>query len=312
MRFAILITAFLLPAAGALAQEGITKEEYAKRQAGLLEAIAKMEAEEARQKAAAAKLEAERAKIAAPEAARQRVLDDAPKLAADSATIAKAEAANAAREARILRDASPELKAKLAASKAPGGGVPVEGNGPAPGARPIPIADRVPPKSKRGEPEPKETEIVAQGGSTFNSKANLVVFEQDVKVNDHRFDLMCDQLIVFLKKESKAAGDGEKEKGDSPLDKAIATGKKVIVRKVGADGEVQIGQARKVTFDGKSGDVILEDWPQVQSGFKLIQAKSQGTIITLNEDGKMKVSGPSYTKIIQPASDPTPKTAEAP
>ena len=76
------------------------------------------------------------------------------------------------------------------------------------------------------------------------------------------------------------------------LDKAIATGKRVTVRKTGADGEVQIGQARKVTFEGKSGDVILEDWPQVQTDTRLIQAKSQDTIIILNQDGKMKINCP--------------------
>ena len=109
------------------------------------------------------------------------------------------------------------------------------------------------------------------------------MFEQDVVVNHPQFDLVCDKLIVFLKKQA--------EEEDSALDKAIATGKRVTVRKTGADGEVQIGQARKVTFEGKSGDVILEDWPQVQTDTRLIQAKSQDTIIILNQDGKMKING---------------------
>ena len=169
--------------------------------------------------------------------------------------------------------------------------------------KPVPGAERKKPNAKKKE-EPKEIEIEAQGGSTFNSKANLVVFEKEVKVNDPRFDLICDKLIVFLKKDAK--------EGESPLDKAIATGKKVVVRKVGAEGEVQIGQARKVTFEGATGDIILQDWPQVQSGFKLIQARSQGTIITLNENGKMNVEGPSYTKIIQPAKESSKETIPQP
>jgi len=292
---AVLVT-LVWPMAGsfAFAQEAVSEEEYARRQQGLLEAIAKMEAEEVRQSAADASREAAQADNAKLVAGRQRVLDDAPRPAATDAALAQAAAGGAAREA---------LLAQLDPPGAPLGGVPVEGNGPAPGAKPIPLAEREKARPKKVE-EKREVEILAQGGSTFNKAANLVVFEREVTVNHPQFDLLCDQLIVFLKAEVK--------EGESAFDRAIATGKKVIVRKVGADGEVQIGQARKVTFDKKSGNIILEDWPQVQSGFKLIKARAQSTIITLNEDGKMNVDGPNHTTIIQPAKEATAKTGDAP
>ena len=121
---------------------------------------------------------------------------------------------------------------------------------------------------------------------------HLASLAVEVVVNHPQFDLVCDKLIVFLK---SAAEDGE-----SALDKAIATGKRVTVQKIGEDGEVQIGQSRKVTFEEASGDVVLEDWPQVQTGNTLIQAKEQGTIIVLNRNGKMKVNGPHITKLILP------------
>ena len=163
----------------------------------------------------------------------------------------------------------------------------------------MPITQR----EKTSSEKVKQVEILAQGGSSFNKAANYIVFDDDVIVNHPQFDLRCDRLIVFLKKQVK--------EGESAFNQAIATGKKVIVRKAGADGEMQIGQARKVTFDKVSGDIVLEDWPQVQSGFKLVQARSQGTIITLNENGKMNVDGPSHTTIIQPDSVKPGENAEA-
>ncbi|MGI9239689.1 MAG: LptA/OstA family protein [Verrucomicrobiales bacterium] len=273
-----------------VAQQGVSKEEYEKRQQGLIEAIAAMEAEQARQLASKKALDDAKEKNRPLNAKMEQALEENQGQASESATVTKAKSEIAAREARIRKGAPAVVAAALAPPGAPSGGVPVEGNGPAPGAKPVPQAERE--KSRQSGGRTKEVEILAQGGSTFDSKANLVVFEQDVIVNHPQFDLVCDKLIVFLKKQEK--------EDDSALDKAVATGKRVTVRKVGADGEVQIGQARKVTFEGKTGDVILEIWPQVQTDTRLIQAKSQETIIILNQDGKMKINGPSITKLLLP------------
>ena len=302
--FAALAGSFLLPPTSALAQAAVTKEEYAKRQQSLIEAIAAMEAAEARQKAAGEKLEETQVKNVPLNAEMERAIEAGAGLASESEPVAKAKSEIAAREARISRGAPAAVAAAFAPAPpgAPTGGIPIEGNGPAPGAKPIPQAERDKARSNGGAD--KEVEILAQGGSTFDSKANLVVFEQDVVVKHPQFDLVCDKLIVFLKKQSE-------DEEDSALDKAIATGKRVTVRKNGANGEVQIGQARKVTFEGKNGDVILKDWPQVQTDTRLIQAKSQETIIILNQDGKMKINGPSTTKLLLPEKKGASDAGEA-
>lgn len=283
------ILGLVLTATG-FAQKTISKEEYEKRQAGLMEAIAAMEAAEARESAANAKLKEEQKKQAPLNAEMERAISAAPAQAEDSATIAKAKAAIAARETRIRRTSPPEVVALL--DGPPKGGIPVQGNGPQPGAKPKSQADR---DAKKKKDEAEEVEILSQAGCTFDSKANLVVFEDEVVVKHPQFDLVCDKLIVFLKQDA--------EKGESAMDKAIATGKRVTVRQVDEKGEVQIGQARKVTFEEDSGNVILEDWPQVQTGSKLVQAKEQSTIIILNQSGKMKINGPSITKLVLPTED---------
>ena len=250
-----------------------------------------MEAAEATAKAAETKLDSELKKNAPLAAERDRTLSSGAKLAVDSAAVTKARASIAAREARAKIGAPAEVVAML---DLPAGGVPVEGNGPKPGAKPISQAEIDARKKKKSAEQ--EVEIVCDGGVTFDSKANLVVFEKNVVVNHPQFDLVCDKLIIFLKKNPV--------EGESGMEKAIATGKRVTVQQTDVKGDVQIGQARKVTFKGGSGDVILQDWPQAQDANKLVQAKEQGTIIILNQSGKMKVDGPSSTKILLPAKKP--------
>ena len=283
------------------AQKTISKEEYERRQEGLMKAIAAMEAAEAREAAANARLKQQQADKAALNEKMERAISAAPALADDSVTIARAKSDIAARDARIRRESPRDVVALL--DDPPAGGVPVAGSGPQPGAKPKPVIESQGAKKKKEE-EKEEVEILSQAGCTFDSKANLVVFEEDVVVKHPQFDLICDKLIVFLKKNAS--------EGESSMEKAVATGKRVTVQQVDAEGDVQIGQARKVTFEDATGNVILEDWPQVQTGTKLVQAKEQGTVIILNQDGKMKINGPSITKLILPSEDDTKKAPATP
>ena len=241
-----------------------------------------MEAEQDRQRSGAAALDLKREKAAIGDASRTRVLNSSDRLNAEDPDVAKSRAKIAEREARIRREASPEMLVML---DPPPRGVPIEGNGPTPGAKPAPVKEK---KTER-----KEIEIYATGGSTFNSKANLIVFEEEVVVSHPQFELFCDKLIIFMK-----PGGATGEEGELPIDKAIAVGKKVIVRKMSDKGELRVGQSRKATFYGDTGDIVLQESPEVQTGKMLVQAREPDTIITLNENGKMGVDGPVYTLIV--------------
>jgi hypothetical protein len=183
----VLIAAVTIALTGASrSQETISKEEYAKRQKGLIAAIAAMEAEETRQSVADTQRKVAQGNDAALDAQMARSLEGGSKLASDSPTVAKAKTEIAARETRIRKGASAQVVAQL---DAPPGGVPIKGNGPAPGAAPISAADRDKARNKKA-PKSKQVEILSQGGCTFNSKANLVVFEKDVVVKHPQFDLV--------------------------------------------------------------------------------------------------------------------------
>ena len=88
--FAALAGSFLLPPTSALAQAAVTKEEYAKRQQSLIEAIAAMEAAEARQKAAGEKLEETQVKNVPLNAEMERAIEAGAGLASESEPVAKA------------------------------------------------------------------------------------------------------------------------------------------------------------------------------------------------------------------------------
>ncbi len=200
------------------------------------------------------------------------------------------------------------------ASTFTGEATPVQGNGPAPGPKPAPRTKR---KAKKG----KVIEINCTGGAIFSAtgdpegkvapdapeKPPIIIFEENVTVQHPNFHITCDKLIAYMKKTSEkkegaektapgASTSGKEEEGG--IERAVATGREVIVRKVAADGKVKIGKARRVTYDDDSGDVTLEIWPQVRDGDNVQLAKSADAIMILKQDGKMVTKGPTHTKII--------------
>lgn len=215
---------------------------------------------------------------------------------------------------QVVSTASPEAKILIAQS-----------NSAAPTSAPQP--ERVVPREQVGivdvskakpqplrpttlEPEsqrknPGATVITASGAAFFDSKEAIGVFTDDVVVKDPRFHLTCDVLEVFMKKQSqggngaaKAANteaSGSSEFENSDIDHAIAKGRKVVIQKLNEEGKLQIGICRHATYDGKTGDIILRDFPQVQSDTRSATATDRSTVITLKNNGQFEVKGPHTT-----------------
>ena len=163
-----------------------------------------------------------------------------------------------------------------------------------------------------------ETTITALA-ATFDQKTHEAVFIGKVVVKDPEFNVECDRLDAFLKKEKEKNGadkpaadpppavkapDKDKEEKGGGLDHAIADanpGKIVVITqdKIEADGTISknIGKSRRATYDAKTGDVVLTGNPSVQQGINLCVATDDNTVMTLNRDGRMKVEGPHKTVI---------------
>ena len=115
----------------------------------------------------------------------------------------------------------------------------------------------------------------------------------------------CNPCIVFnfihadqLWLTSIDCGGAQHTEGEGGIERAVATGREVIVRKMALDGGVKIGKARKVTYEESTGDVTLEIWPQVRDGDNVQLSKSADAIMILKQDGKMVTKGATQTKII--------------
>ncbi len=164
------------------------------------------------------------------------------------------------------------------------------------------------------------TEIVALE-ATFDQKAHIAVFIGDVIVTDPEFNVQADKLTAYLKHDDNAAGGAAptrltagappaaepksaSKKKSGGLDKAIAEadpGSVVTVtqEKEEADGSMShsIGHGRKVVFDSVTGDITLTGRPDVKQGINTCVATDDSTIMILNRDGHMRVTGPHKTVI---------------
>lgn len=177
------------------------------------------------------------------------------------------------------------------------------------------------------EKKPKDgsgpTEITAQEAS-FDQKANQAVFAGDVIVKNPEFNITCDKLTAFLRNEKTAAATpaGAVKPAAAPapakpapkgpstggLEKVIAEGSVVITQeKLDSEGNVSrsVGRGRRATYEASTGDVILTGRPELQQGINACVATDDSTVITLNREGRMKVTGPSKTVIRDAPENPT-------
>lgn len=160
--------------------------------------------------------------------------------------------------------------------------------------------------------------VDCQDGMYFDSEAGLFVYLRDVRVTDPRFNLQCDnQLKIYLErdkeKDAKAAKKKEEEAKQREADgktkealkmpdgsamnysgiKSIAASGNVIVTKKGNDGEMMEARAENMTYDGKTGEIILSGGGKksVRSGEKLLETNGPGSYIRMYGNGDVRVFG---------------------
>ncbi|HEY8900503.1 MAG TPA: LptA/OstA family protein [Chthoniobacterales bacterium] len=143
--------------------------------------------------------------------------------------------------------------------------------------------------SSKDRPKGAKTEITSKDGATFDNATSIATFEGKVVVKDPQFNLFCDKLTVYLRKDRKG------------IDHAIAEGKVVIVQDNTNDkGEAvkSIGRADKAVFEPATGDVTLSVWPQLQQGINNQVATSAETVMILNRAGRLKTIGGSKATFV--------------
>lgn len=170
------------------------------------------------------------------------------------------------------------------------GTLPAQNFGPL--AQPLgPVQDYGPvsPAGNIERPKNARTVIESEAGASFENASNSADFNGHVTVKDSQFDLACDKLHVVLRPDRKG------------LQKVVATGNVVIVQeKTNERGDPvkSIGKCGKATYDASTGDVTMEDWPQIQQGINNQVATQQSTIMILNAKGRSRTIGSQRTMIV--------------
>lgn len=138
------------------------------------------------------------------------------------------------------------------------------------------------------------TVIESDNGASFDNAESSADFIGHVVVRDPQFDLTCDRLHVVLRPDRKG------------LQKVVATGNVVVVQEKKNDrGDLvkSVGKCGKATYDTASGDVTLEEWPQIQQGINNQVATQPNTIMILNAKGRSRTVGGSRTVIVDPGGE---------
>jgi lipopolysaccharide export system protein LptA len=138
-------------------------------------------------------------------------------------------------------------------------------------------------------PKNARTVIESDGGATFDNTRNSAQFIGRVVVKDPQFDLTCDSLDVILRPDRKG------------LLKAVASGNVVITqerRNERGDLVKSVGKCGRATYDVPTGDVTLQDWPQIQQGINNQIATEARTVMILNAKGRSRTIGSSRTMIV--------------
>jgi len=199
------------------------------------------------------------------------------------------------------------------------------------------------PKEESAEPEiPTVITTGPDGVAYMDAARRTVVFTGDVLLHHPDFDIWCDELQLYLKpeaapeevppadavaaapEEEKSSSDALPEAGESAepkaaesaigggIDIAVFLGRRVLIRKEDADGQLRIGQCRKATYYVDRDEFILQDAPQLQVGSNLFRGTAAISEIILRKDGEHQIRGPQQNYVLPPGpeSEPEPATSQ--
>ena len=151
-------------------------------------------------------------------------------------------------------------------------------------------------ENEEGENEPnlpessqRETIIDAENGAVFNKPSNesnkrQLIFEGNVSVSDSDFNLLSNKLTAYVHPFSKTG----------LIDKAIAEGNDQYpaqIKHLSEDGKMHLGKAGSITFLGSSGDIIMDEWPEVRRDEHSSIANRRDAQIILKRDGSISSRG---------------------
>ena len=189
------------------------------------------------------------------------------------------------------------------------------------------------PPASPAAPQSNDTIITAEEGAFYSSIDGVAIFEKLVRVIRPTMRIWCDVLDVALnmdeispKKPAPPAsganpatpepepaaepGAGAKDKEKEGLDaesirQAIAKSKEnlVVIWRRTPEGEI-IALCREAHYDGKTGNLILKNRPEVMKDSKLhLTGNDENAVITLYNDGRQRIEGRVQSRFMTSPSE---------
>lgn len=134
-------------------------------------------------------------------------------------------------------------------------------------------------------PATGKVDIQSVGKTDFDQANNKVIFTGKVELNCKTIRLRGDRVEVYMKKE----GGG--------MERVEASGNVLMRTQATETGSGQMASAGHASYNLKTGEITLTEWPKIQEDGKSHVSTSASTKMYLKSDGSMVTDGPNRTLI---------------
>ncbi len=194
------------------------------------------------------------------------VIDQIP---AETVSTFRSVAATAKKAAKkTVTDLAPELPMEISNDLMP--------------ATPEKMPDRLP---DFNAPASGKIDVQSDRQADYDQANNKVIFTGKVELNSAAMRLRAERVEVFMKK------------GGGGMERVEATGNVLMRTQDTANGPGQMASAGRASYNLKTGEITLSDWPKIQETGKAHISTAPSTKMYMFTDGRLRTDGPNRTII---------------
>lgn len=194
------------------------------------------------------------------------VIDQIP---AETVSTFRSVAATAKKAAKkTVTDLAPELPMEISNDLMP--------------ATPEKMPDRLP---DFNAPASGKIDVQSDRQADYDQANNKVIFTGKVELNSAAMRLRAERVEVFMKK------------GGGGMERVEATGNVLMRTQDTANGPGQMASAGRASYNLKTGEITLSDWPKIQETGKAHISTDPSTKMYMFTDGRLRTDGPNRTII---------------
>jgi len=134
-------------------------------------------------------------------------------------------------------------------------------------------------------PASGKIDITSDRQADYDQVNNKVIFTGKVELNSATIRLRAERVEVFM----KTGGGG--------MERVEASGHILMRTQDTANGPGQMASAGRASYNLKSGEIVLADWPKIQETGKSHISTDPSTKMVMFTDGRLRTEGPNRTII---------------